>query len=89
MKKFDIPQSVTTIGVNTFTNCTSLSVFICRAVTPPAMVSSFTGSSADLKIYVPDDSVEAYKQASGWNKYADIIYPLSEYAEGEEDEVTE
>jgi hypothetical protein len=89
VRKFDLPQSVTTIRSGAFANCTSLSVFICRAVTPPAMVSSLTGSSADLKIYVPDDSVEAYKQASGWNNYADRIYPLSEYAEGEEDEVTE
>lgn len=53
------------------------------------MASSFISSPADLKIYVPDDSVEAYKQASGWSEYADIIYPLSEYVEGEEDEVTE
>ena len=85
VKKFDIPQSVTTIGVNAFTYCTNLSVFICRAITPPTIASSFTGSSADLKIYVPDDSVEAYKQASGWNKYAEKIFALSSYVDTEED----
>lgn len=86
VEKFDIPQSVTTIQASAFVNCTNLSVFICRAVTPPAMASSFTGSSADLKIYVPDDSVEAYKQASGWSTYAEKIFALSSYVE---DEVTE
>lgn len=83
VKKFDIPQSVSDIGGNAFTYCTNLSVFICRAVTPPAMASSFTGSSADLKIYVPDDSVEAYKQASGWSTCAEKIFALSSYVEGE------
>lgn len=81
VKKFDIPQSVSDIGGNAFTYCTNLSVFICRAVTPPAMASSFTGSSADLKIYVPDDSVEAYKQASGWSTYAEKIFALSSYVD--------
>lgn len=85
VKKFDIPQSVTTIGANAFINCTSLSVFICRAITPPTMASSFTGSSADLKIYVPDDSVEAYKQASGWSEYAEKIFVLSSYVDTGED----
>ena len=81
IKKLDIPQSVSTIGANVFYNCTNLSVFICRAVTPPAMASSFTTSPADLKIYVPDDSVEAYKQASGWSKYAEKIFALSSYVD--------
>ena len=49
------------------------------------MVSSFTGLSADLKIYVPDDSVEAYKQASGWSKYAEKIFALSSYVDTGED----
>ena len=31
----------------------------------------------DGRIYVPDDKVEALKTASVWNKYADIIVPLS------------
>lgn len=32
-----------------------------------------------LAIYVPDESVEAYKTAKEWKNYADIIYPLSMY----------
>lgn len=85
IKKLDIPQSVSTIGANVFGNCTNLSVFICRAITPPTIASSFTGSSADLKIYVPDDSVEAYKQASGWSEYAEKIFALSSYVDTGED----
>mgnify|MGYP000472681990 CR=1 FL=1 len=36
-------------------------------------------------IYVPDDSVEAYKTATNWSNYADRIRPISEYVPGEED----
>ena len=31
------------------------------------------GFVSDLKIYVPMDSVEAYKSAEGWSIYADAI----------------
>lgn len=90
MTKFDIPQSVTSIGYAAFMNCVNLKTFIVRAVTPPSINgNSLAGSTTNLSIYVPDDSVEAYKQASGWINYAEKIYPLSEYVEGEEDEVTE
>ena len=33
------------------------------------------------KIYVPDNSVDAYKAATNWSQYADRIKPLSEYVE--------
>lgn len=90
MKKFDLPQSVTNIGYMAFAYCTNLKVFICRASTPPELYdNSFAFTNNDMKFYVPDNSVEAYKQASNWNKFADRIYPLSEYVEGEEDEITE
>ena len=31
------------------------------------------------KIYVPDSSLEKYKQADVWRDYKDFIYPLSDY----------
>ena len=31
------------------------------------------------KIYVPDDSVEKYREAAVWKDYKEFIYPLSEY----------
>jgi hypothetical protein len=33
-----------------------------------------------VTIYVPDESVEAYKTATNWNTYASRILPISEYA---------
>lgn len=69
-----IPDSVTSIGNNTFSNCISLTSVYCKAVTPPTGGSNMFGNNASgRKIYVPTESVEAYKSANGWSEYADAI----------------
>ena len=69
-----IGDSVTTIGDSAFRYCSSLTSVYCKALTPPAGGSNMFGSSAsDRKIYVPTESVEAYKSASYWKNYADAI----------------
>lgn len=73
---------ITAIGNNVFYGCSKLSVVICNPITPPSLGATvFGNTSPDLKIYVPDDSVEAYKTATNWSNYADKIHPLSEYTE--------
>ena len=56
---------------------------IVRASTPPTLGGSLTSrNSANIgSIFVPDASVEAYKQATNWSLYTDVIKPLSEYTE--------
>ena len=34
---------------------------------------AFNSNASGRKIYVPMESVEAYKSASGWKNYADAI----------------
>ncbi|MBR5822426.1 MAG: leucine-rich repeat protein [Alistipes sp.] len=75
-----IPDSVTTIGDYAFYICDSLTSVYCKATTPPVAIlsefgwwSAFSNNVSDLKIYVPMDSVEAYKSAEGWSIYADAI----------------
>lgn len=63
-----------------FQNCSKLQTVLLKQETPPNIDATvFTGCSALTSIYVPDDSVELYKQATNWNTYADIIKPISEY----------
>ena len=45
------------------------------------MESSALWETKITTIYVPDESVEAYKAATNWVNYASIIKPLSEYVE--------
>ena len=68
-----IGNSVTTMN-GTFTNCSSLTSVYCKAITPPTLNDiTFSTSSTGCKIYVPRNSVNAYKSANGWTKYAGNI----------------
>ncbi len=74
-----IPEGVTTIGSYAFQNCRGLTSITINAITPPTLgLDVFSSTSADLKIYVPDESVEAYKAASRWRLVADKIFAVSQ-----------
>lgn len=81
---FDIPSSVNKIGQyviggNNDSNVKNVPIVICRAVTPPTLGTVKANGGAHQAIYVPDESVEAYKTATNWSAFADIILPLSQY----------
>ena len=66
-----IGDSVTSIGNYAFEYCSSLTSVYCEAVTPPTGgYNMFYSIASSGKIYVPQESVEAYKSATGWSKYA-------------------
>ena len=74
LSEYTIPDSVTAIGIYAFYNCSSLTSVYCKAITPPAGgASMFSSNASGRKIYVPMESVEAYKSASRWSIYADSI----------------
>ena len=78
----EIPDGVTRIGSEAFRSCTGIGNVKVLPTTPPTASSSiFLG--CNVKLYVPDESVEAYKAADGWRSYADVIRPLSEWEEAE------
>lgn len=75
-----IPSSVEEISTNAFNNCASLTYAIIEPIVPPIttdMKDPFKETTCPL--YVPDESVDAYKTADGWKRYKDRIFPLSEY----------
>ena len=67
----------TTEKMNNFMWNNDCKVFVCRALNPPVLTS--WGRGIVSAIYVPDESVNAYKTASGWSSKASVIYPLSTY----------
>ena len=75
-----IPDSVTEIGNYAFFSCDSLTSVYCKATTPPVALifdflwCAFDGNASGRKIYVPMESVEAYKSAEWWGGYeSDIV----------------
>lgn len=77
-----LPNTIESIIPECFVDCTSLQALICEATTPPTLASTNAfNNTNNCPIYIPDESVTAYREASGWLDYADRIKPLSEYTE--------
>ena len=75
-----IGDSVTEIGDYAFLNCSRLTSVYCKPTTPPTggedmfkYYNNWEELPIDCKIYVPRNSVSAYKSAQYWSEYASNI----------------
>ncbi len=72
-----IGNGVTSIGDNVFYYCTSITSLTVKATTPPTLgVGTIMNAPASFTIYVPASSVDAYKAATNWSKYASKIQAI-------------
>ena len=68
-----IPANVNYIKYQAFSGCTGLTEIICEATTPPTCEDLvFEGVTNTIPVYVPAESVDAYKAADGWNYFENI-----------------
>ena len=70
-----IPSGVTDMS-NTFNGCTSLKEVTFLHTTPPSYNNTLTDCPKLETIYVPDESVDAYKTATGRSQFASKFKPL-------------
>ena len=69
-----IPNSVTSIGNYAFYNCSGLISITIEATAPPTLSgSSAFNNTNNCPIYVPAESVRAYKAATNWSKFTNRI----------------
>jgi hypothetical protein len=82
LSKLNFPASITAIEMNAFDLCIGITEVTCRAMTPPIMsdgqeeymTSVFCRVPlADATLYVPAESVEAYKSANQWKDFGTIL----------------
>ena len=73
-----ISSACTSIRQEAFYGCSALTTVTIEATTPPSMVwnNTFQGCTSLQHIYVPAQSVNAYKTAQYWDTYANLIEPL-------------
>lgn len=69
--KLYIPSTITSIGENALSGCSSLTTVVSSSAVPPlAHTSTFTGiSNFDCTLYVPQSSILDYNQAEGWSTF--------------------
>ena len=74
LDSIEIPAGVKSIGKHAFAHC-SPSVVICHASQVPNIDESAFSKDyvSNTILYVPAESVEAYKNSEQWNKFAHIV----------------
>lgn len=73
LKNVTIGKTVSSIGSCAFYSCSQLKTVNCLAEVPPTVSSSdFFSNYSALKLYVPINSVEAYRTTFGWNYFTDV-----------------
>lgn len=74
LRSFTFGSAIKSIGNRAFIGCSSLDHITCEAVTPP-MVSFDTFFEIPTwkgTLYVPSESIDAYKNADGWKAWGTI-----------------
>lgn len=76
LTNINIPDSVTSIDRGAFMYCMYLDDITITAIAPPTLGAGVFDSTNNCPIYVPAESVNAYKAASGWSDYASRIQAI-------------
>ena len=74
-----IGERCRTINNDAFRGCNNLTSISCLSTTPPWLGTKVFDSTNNCPIYVPAESVEAYKSATNWSNYASRIMVYHPY----------
>ena len=71
-----IPSNISSINNYAFSGCTGLISITVESATPPTLGYGVFDGTNNCPIYVPSNSVDAYKAASGWSSYKSRIQAI-------------
>lgn len=73
LAELSLPASMESVAGTAFWTCTALKKFTCNAVTPPTTIdNAFEDFAETCTLYVPEESIPAYKAATGWKHFMSI-----------------
>ena len=75
----ELPSTLTNGDRHLLGNLRNACVFVIKAIEPPTIARAFTQMNNSSVIYVPNDSVNAYKAADKWSAIASKIYSINDY----------
>lgn len=80
LRVVDLGENLTSMDTHVFYKSENIEQLIVRAKVPPTVSGGLFPytSTSKLHIYVPADSVSAYKAAGGWKDYANKIQAIDE-----------
>ncbi len=65
-----LSANVTSLGAEAFKDCTALQSITCEAIVPPTCgIGCFDNVNKSIPLYIPQESLEAYKVAEGWKDF--------------------
>ena len=80
LESITLPSTLTEIGNQSITYCPLLKTIVCNATTPPAFVGDsdefsyfYQVDKSACTLYVPKNSIEAYKEADIWKEFTNIV----------------
>lgn len=78
LSSVELGEGITTIEGKAFMGCSKLRSVKCYATVPPTLGDKyvFDYNASDRKIYVPAESLDAYKEHDDWSRYVDSIMAI-------------
>ena len=73
LQSITIPALVTSIGDNGFRLCYALNQVVSMPIVPPSLTQYTFAESYGATLFVPNESVEAYRAHEFWGKFSHIV----------------
>ena len=74
LRQIILPAGLTAIGKDVFNGNTALQAIYCQVDSPLVVTNNFTGvDTLTCKLYVPEGSIDAYRQAKVWRDFRYIL----------------